>query len=235
VSGRAAGSLDFVGDVHLDEGDAAVAEFVSFLGELGRTSRRVVLLGDLFNLWIGLRRLERPHQTTVLVALADLRRQGVAVRYLEGNRDYRIHGSYAGTAIDDASDHEIVERFAGRTIWAAHGDLVNTEDRQYRLWRAVSRSALAWRVVRMLPGVLTMRLVGSLEARMRSTNLAHKRTFPERAFSLGHDTVVLGHFHVEKEIRLERGRVLVVPEWKGARRHLRVEHDGEIGFVDSRY
>ena len=51
------------------------------------------------------------------------------------------------------------------------------------------------------------------------------------------DLVVLGHFHVEKDLVLEppgpAGRVMVLPEWKGSRRYLRVGADGRAAFVDS--
>ena len=83
------------------------------------------------------------------------------------------------------------------------------------------------------------------ESRMRRTNRAFKLDFPEamvRAYGRGfleqgNDAVVLGHFHIEKELRVSvdgsSGRVFVLPEWKGARRHMEVSADGEMGLVDS--
>jgi UDP-2,3-diacylglucosamine hydrolase len=243
VSGT--GSLVFVGDVHLDQGDPAVEAFVSFLDRISTRCSRLVLLGDLFNVWIGRPELEQPHQTAVLTQLARLRRRGTVVRYVEGNRDYRIHQGYAGTAIDEASDEPIVERFGGLTITVCHGDLVNPADRQYRRWRRLSRSRPFWILFRLLPRALQLRVARSAEARMRSTNLAFKQEFPEGAvmryaepiLAGGHDAVVLGHFHVEKDLQCKmggrKGRILVLPEWKGSRRHLEVEPDGLMRFVDS--
>ena len=82
---------------------------------------------------------------------------------------------------------------------------------------------------------------------MRGTNLAFRRGFPTEivqdyaadVFRRGHDVLVLGHFHVEKRISLDRpgsaGTIYVLPEWKGSRRHLAVRPDGSIEFVDSVY
>ena len=75
------GNLSFIGDVHLDRDDPALGDFLNFLDRLGETSRRVVLIGDLFNLWIGRQELEQPHQTAVVDALQRLRRRGVVVRW----------------------------------------------------------------------------------------------------------------------------------------------------------
>ena len=52
------GDLVFVGDVHLDRDDRQLQPFLAFLERLGRTSRQIVLMGDLFNLWIGRAELE---------------------------------------------------------------------------------------------------------------------------------------------------------------------------------
>jgi len=237
--------LVFIGDVHIDRDDSALPAFLEFLDRLGESATRVVLLGDLFNLWIGGEGMEQPHQTAVVERLAALRRRGVVVRYLEGNRDYRIGRSYTGTAIDEASDEGLVERLGGHSLYAAHGDLVNLEDRNYRRWRRLSRSAPVWALFRLLPHGRRMRLAERLERRFRRTNLDYKREFPEaqvRAYAAtlfrqGHDTVVLGHFHVEKDLSAGDeqgfGRILVLPEWRESRRHLVARPDGEVSFVDS--
>lgn len=247
MSGDRPGSLVFVGDVHLEQGDPAVDEFVSFLEGLSERCARLVLLGDLFNVWIGRRELEQPHQAAVVAQLARMRQQGIVVRYVEGNRDYRIDRGYVGSAFDDSSARRIVERFGGLTISVAHGDLANPADWQYRLWRAISRSAPFWALWSLQSKRRQVRTARSLEARMRGTNLAYKQRFPEaevtryaeRILARGHDAVVLGHFHVEKDLQCAApggsGRLLVLPEWKGSRRHLQVDPDGAMRFVDSRY
>ncbi len=235
----------FVGDVHLEPDDPALAAFLAFLERIGREADRLVLMGDLFVVWTGDRALEQPHQRAVIERLAALRRAGVRVRYLEGNRDYRIGHCYAGTAFDEATDRGIVERAGSRSLFAIHGDLANPADRLYRAWRRVSRAAPAWAAISALPRALRRRLVQSLERRLRAANPDFKGSFPEavvRAYATpwlarGHDAVVLGHFHVERDLSVDLaprvGRILVLPEWRASRRHLRAGREGEIEFVDS--
>jgi len=245
MSGEAARNLVFVGDVHLDQNDPALDDFLAFLDRLGRTCSRIVLLGDLFNLWVGRAEMEQEHHVTVCEKLAELRRQGVVVRYLEGNRDYRIAARHAGRALDDSTEQGLVEEFGGHRLFAVHGDLANVTDRQYRLWRRVSRSPLVWGLFNLLPPGSRLRVAEGLERRMRATNLDYKQEFPEaqirayaeRYLSRGHDIVVLGHFHVERQLEVTEpgraGRILVLPEWKGSRRHLEVRPDGGVSFTDS--
>lgn len=233
--------LVFIGDAHLDRDDPHVAPFLAFLAGLADTARRVVFAGDLFNLWLGRRELERPHHTAVVEAMGRLRARGVVLDYLEGNRDYRIGPAYAGRVLDAVASDGLELDFGGRRIWAAHGDMANPADRQYRAWRRFSRSAPVWGLFNLLPRARRLRLAESAEASMRRSNRQFKRHFPERAvrayaaprFAQGRDMVVLGHFHVEKELDATPGRIYVLPEWGPSRRHLRVGADGRAGFVDS--
>ena len=87
-----------------------------------------------------------------------------------------------------------------------------------------------------------LRLAESVERSFRSTNPEFKSEFPEQIvrdygaslIAAGEDAAVLGHFHTERDLDLQAlGRVLVLPEWKGSRRHLRVDSNGDIAFVDS--
>jgi UDP-2,3-diacylglucosamine hydrolase len=235
VSGR---DLVFVGDVHLDRDDPDLPAFLAFLESLVPTTARLVLMGDLFNLWIGREELEQAHHRAVIEQLASMRRRGIVVRYLEGNRDYRVGIRHAGGALDDASEEGFEERQGGRRLWCAHGDLVNVRDRQYRAWRNASRSRGAWALFSLVPRGRRLALAESLERRMRGTNLDMKREVPEdllRAyaaprFAAGCDAVVLGHFHVERDLAEGDRRILVLPEWKGSRRYLRVGADGRIAF-----
>jgi UDP-2,3-diacylglucosamine hydrolase len=177
----------------------------------------------------------------VISCLAHLRSRGTELHYLEGNRDYRIASAHAGRVFDAVSDTGLREDWGVRKIWAAHGDLVNRDDRQYRAWRRISRSTPFWWLFTAIPRRRRFAIAESIETRMRATNAEMKREFPEalvRSYAEAHlrapgSAVVLGHFHIEKELRAGpdgTGRIFVLPEWKGTRRHLRVTAGGEMRF-----
>jgi UDP-2,3-diacylglucosamine hydrolase len=241
---RPGSDLVVVGDVHLDRDDPDLEAFIAYVRQLGRSAGRIVFMGDLFNLWIGAAGLEQDHHRAVVACLRQLRAAGTEIHYLEGNRDYRIAHAHRGGAFDAVDDVGLREDWGGRSIWVAHGDLVNVRDLQYRSWRRLSRSTPAWWLFSAIPRRRRFAIAESLERRMRSTNLTMKRAFPEelvRAFAeprlaAGDDAVVLGHFHVERELRAGpdgRGRIFVLPEWKGTRRHLRITAGGAMGFEDA--
>jgi UDP-2,3-diacylglucosamine hydrolase len=236
------GDLVYIGDVHLDRDDRDLDAFVGFLDRLEPTIERLVLIGDLFNLWIGSPDLEQPHHARIIERLTAMRERGVRVAYIEGNRDFRIKPYHEGGAFDEVVTGNLVERFGGRSVLAAHGDLANTRDTQYRVWRSLSRSRPFWWIARAVPRGRRFAVGEWLENRMRSTNLQQKRAFPEdevrayaaRYFSEGHDTVVLGHFHIEKDLEARPpsppGRLFVLPFWRDGYRYLRVTRHGDVRF-----
>ena len=241
---RPGSDLVFVGDVHLDRDDVDLSAFIAYLRSLPPTAGRIVLMGDLFNLWIGAEDLELDHHRRVISCLAELRANGTEVHYLEGNRDYRIAPLHEGATFNAVSGTGLREDWGPRAIWAAHGDLVNRGDLQYRTWRRLSRSTPFWWIYSAIPRGRRFAIAESIERGMRATNLEMKRAFPDvllRAYANEHlpaagGAVVLGHFHVERELTAGpdgAGRIFVLPEWKGSRRHLRVTAAGEMRFEDS--
>jgi UDP-2,3-diacylglucosamine hydrolase len=219
-----------------------VGEFVRFLADVGCRASRVVLIGDLFDLWIGRRTFEQAHHRTVIDALAQLRRDGTEVDYVEGNRDFRVADDYLGEAFDRWSDRGLVETHAGQSLFAIHGDLANPTDRVYRAWRRLARSSLMWWFINLLPRSRRYRFAERLELRLQGANVEFKREFPEthvreyaaRYLGQGHSTVVLGHYHVEQDLSARApsppGRIVVLPLWRETFRYFRVGADGTAGF-----
>lgn len=247
MSGLPPGGLVFVGDVHLGALDRDLEDFVTFLRRLAGRVSRVVLVGDLFEVWLGRSELQEPHHVRVVEALRELRAAGTSIAYVEGNRDYRIGTLLRGAPFDDVIEEDGIEGIGGKSLVVSHGDLVNEHDRLYRTWRRFSRSRLVWDVFNALPSRLRLRAAERLRRSLHGTNRPYKTGFPEeevrrfaaRWHAVGHHAVVLGHFHVEKDLEGRSpdpaGRILVLPEWKGSRRHLRASRDGRIAFEDSEF
>ena len=81
----------FIGDVHLDLGDAAVEPFTRMLHHLSETCDSLVLMGDLFNLWIGQPELQSAHQHEVAEAFHRLASEHRIVLVPEEDRVWMAH------------------------------------------------------------------------------------------------------------------------------------------------
>ena len=231
--------LVFVADVHLLENDEEAPTFHRFLRSLAGNTHTCVIVGDLFNVWIAKRRFLSPGQGRMLQVLRETARQGVEFKYVEGNRDYFVAENWSGDPFAEVATCSVSEQAGPKRLMVSHGDLVNRADRQYRAWRALSRSLPVRGLLALLPAHTGRRLANSLEARLRNTNRRYKSSLPEdqlrrfatEAFARGHQGVVLGHFHQELKIDLPEGTVWVLPDWKDGRRYLRFGPDGVGRFV----
>ena len=214
-------SVAVVADAHLGGPGGEAAPLVAQLRALPAAGcRRLLLLGDLFQLWIGDRRYETPDIALVTATLTELRRQGVRIDYVEGNRDFFLAASpYAG-AFDSVGD-EVAFEAGGRRYLAVHGDGLDRRDRKYRFWRSVSKSRPSRIAASLVPRRFAQRLVFGTERQLSRTNLEHKRSIPEevlrsygrRRLGEGHDVLLLGHFHEARTLTGPEGEVRLLDAW----------------------
>jgi len=215
-----------VADSHLGGPGGDGAPLVRQLdGLIDQGCERLVLLGDIFHVWVGDRRYETAEVRRVVAAIERLRKRGLCVDYVEGNRDFFLdRGPYA--SLFDRLASEVTFVAAGRRYLAVHGDGLNDRDRQYLFWRWLSKSPLCRLLVLHLPGRLAQRFVTSTEARLGRTNFKHKaqipeqviRAYAERRLAEGHDVLLLGHFHAPRCYAVAGGQARVLDAWFHSRR-----------------
>lgn len=214
-------AIAVVADAHLGGPGGPADEMVEQLRALPvQGATRLVLLGDLFHVWIGDRRYETPEIRAVVETLRRLRSRGVRVDYIEGNRDFFLEGSEYEDAFDGLHLELELEQ-QGRRYLFVHGDGLNEKDRKYRFWRWLSKSSPSRFLFRRIPGPLARRVVHGTEQRLAKSNFRHKSRIPEEV--LEHfaterlagdlDEVVLGHFHEEFDRPVPGGRVRVMDAW----------------------
>ena len=213
-------------DSHLSGPGGPPGPLVDQLAALpGQGCDRLVLLGDLFQAWIGSPRFETEDIAAVVAALRDLRRRGVRIDYIEGNRDFFL----ADSVYADAFDGVVLEtsfEVDGVRYLAVHGDGLNDRDWKYRFWRWLSKSRAVRFLVFHTPRRLAHRMVHSTERRLSQTNFKHRVAVPERAIrryaerrlAEGYDVLLLGHFHEAQTWTVNGGEVRLLDAWYSSRR-----------------
>lgn len=225
-------SVAIIADCHLGGPGGPASRLVAQLEELvGLGCRRLILLGDTFHVWVALPRFEPPEVRPVLTAVEGLRRRGVRVDYIEGNREFFIADGPYGDRFESAGT-EVAFEVGGRRFLAVHGDGLNDRDRQYLFWRWLSKSAPVRLAMRCLPRALAQPLLRSTEGHLAETNFKHRLHIPEEAIlayaerrlAEGYNALVLGHFHRPKTWRIAGGEVRLLDAWFNSHR---VEWFGE--------
>jgi UDP-2,3-diacylglucosamine hydrolase len=219
-------ALALVADAHLGGPGGDPEPLLAQLRALpGSGCERLLFMGDLFQAWVGFPQFEPHGLAELLPLLTRLRAGGIRVDYLEGNRDFFLAGSPYAEFFDFVGD-EIAFLSGGVRYLAVHGDGLDDNDVQYRLWRRATKSPPVRLLIRALPARLARRLVDSTERKLAQTNFKHRveipvaaiERFAARRLQAGHDVLLLGHFHEERRWQVPGGEVWLLPAWFRTRR-----------------
>ncbi len=236
----AEGGVAVFADAHLGQVEDDADDFLAALDDVAqRGCRTVVLLGDIFHVFVGSGKLETPLIRRVLAAWDDLAARGVELRYVEGNRDFFLRGTRWARAFAACGDADGL-RVGSRRYAFVHGDRINTRDLPYRFWRRLSKNPVSRAALGLIPGPIARQIVVRTEARLYRTNFRHKRVLPDvelaregrRARAAGYDELLVGHFHVERLYDGAEGVTRILPAWLEERRHAEIGPDGAFRLVE---
>lgn len=232
----------FLSDAHLNQDDIHTRNFIALAEKAAAENAAVFLLGDIFDLWFGSPGLTFGFQKPVVSRLRELRRGGLRLYYVEGNRDFYLKKHHEGHTFDAVEEVEMRATAGGKKIYLSHGDTVNRADIPYRFWKAISKNRFSFGAVSLLPSSIVLPLADWIERKLKRSNHRFRGSFPERdcrefalrQFSVGMDMVVLGHFHTERILRFDESdqcrTLAVLPSWREEWRYFFITGKGESGF-----
>ena len=226
-----------IGDLHLDLFEGEHAElFASWLDALAPRPR-LIILGDLFEFWVGRHQQRVGGARRVLAALRRCVERGTPVDVLHGNRDFLLGRHFARASGCTIRPAGLTGQLAdgSRTLFL-HGDELCTLDHSYQRFKRVMRS----RPGRFLAACLPLSTQRSAAARLRRASArvgarpqaSERRALQASAAALwareqGASQLVCGHAHAFRDHPLPGGgRWLVIDAWGGARDACRLGADG---------
>lgn len=187
-----------VSDLHLQHPDEPAASwFADELKVAADQRAQVVILGDLFEAWIG-DDAAGPIGEWVGERLLRLHQQGCAVYFLHGNRDFLLGSSYAEHyGIKLLPGPTVVQLSQGLTL-LLHGDELCTDDFQYQAFRQQVRNK-KWQK-EFLSQPVAERLKQAAQARKESTE--HTQNSAMEIMDVNDDAVnrMFDHFGVRHMI-----------------------------------
>jgi len=163
--------VDLLSDLHLSAQSPGTVE--AFLCHLRHTSAdAVLLLGDVFEAWIGDDVLDDADgfEARVCDALHAVS-QRVALACLHGNRDFLIGQRFADRTGCLLLPDPILLRGWGQRVLLMHGDALCLDDQAYQAFRREVRQP-AWQAAALSRPLIQRR---ALAAQMRATSQSHQR------------------------------------------------------------
>ncbi len=176
-------TVDFLSDLHLDHPDSpTLTAFAQYLQH--SPAQALVVLGDLFEVWVGDDALHISdgveQRVAALLHQASLR---MDVFILCGNRDFLMGPALMQACRAQALADPSVLQFAGQRYLLTHGDALCLGDTDYLAFRQLSRSA-AWQQ-QFLSQPLSQRQ--ALARQMRMQSQAHQAAARAQGSTAWHD------------------------------------------------
>jgi len=211
--------VDLLSDLHLGpDTPATVARLERHLAET--PAQAVLLLGDIFEVWVGDDARHEPFEAAVVGLLREAS-QRLDLFFMPGNRDFLVGAELlADAGMTALPDPTVLDAFGQRWL-LAHGDAQCLGDAGYQAWRATSRSA-AWQadfLARPLPDRQAFGRQARAQSRAsQAAQLMATDVDAEACRALlaeaGAVTMIHGHTHRPAEHDLGDGtRRVVLSDW----------------------
>ncbi len=166
-------TIYFISDLHLKAANLENTNlFFRFLEKHALHATAIYILGDFFNIWIG-DDYNTPFIQSIKNALTHLYNNNIPVFFMRGNRDFLI-GELALAQMHCISipDPYVIE-LGEEKILLTHGDLLTTEDKEYRRFRKLVNNPIIQTLFLSLPQKI--RLIIASYLRRNSNNVYKKK------------------------------------------------------------
>jgi UDP-2,3-diacylglucosamine hydrolase len=210
----------FISDLHLKSmkecNSQTLLRFLHFLKTQDETTH-LILLGDVFDFWIGPGQVFQVEFSPLIQALKDLKNKGVQILYCEGNHDVHIHAFWR----DQLGFEVFIEprkiQLGPWLVRMEHGDYINPNDTAYLRWRATLRSLPLKVLAHALPSSIVAKIGKALSERSRKETLVRREIHEEeyrqmiRRYAQSEaeqdqfEYLITGHMHITDEYTFEKG------------------------------
>ncbi len=237
-----------IADLHLDVGPSGAEPraFLDFLTRV-RGRPRLVILGDLFDAWIGPAQMELAAGQRVVQALRALADSGTRLDIVHGNRDFLLERRFEEASGARVHPRGFIAQLEGgaRALFV-HGDEFCTLDHGYQRLKRVLRSRpMLWAAPRLPRAValgvarrLRRASVNALAVKPSEEKQQQRAAVGQFAADAGCGLVVCGHAHElrDEAVMLAGGataRWIVLDAFGGRRDLLEVGRGGVLNVASS--
>lgn len=151
----------FLSDVHLrnlkdtrsQRNRETLLRFLRFL-QMQTQITHLILLGDIFDLWVGSSSVFYRKYKDVVDAIVQLKQnRNIQIIYIEGNHDMHFKKFWTRHGVEVHVDPQYLQLGPWK-VRIEHGDLMNPEDTKYLKYREQIRHPRIQRLAQILPGAL---------------------------------------------------------------------------------
>jgi UDP-2,3-diacylglucosamine hydrolase len=175
----------FISDLHLGPAHPKItALFLQFIATQAQHADALYILGDLFEIYIGDdEKTELYH--LVSQALAKLKKSGVPIYLMHGNRDFLIGKSFVNACEAVLLQDPTLIYLYGKPTLLMHGDTLCTQDKKYLAFRQKAQNPRIQKFFLMLP----LKIRQQLAKKARNMSHLHTQQIPASLLDVTPDAV----------------------------------------------
>lgn len=214
-----------------------IQPFCDFLANFSAEKYYLILLGDLFHTWFGIKKTLSHTQKKLIKKLKNFQKNGGKIAFLVGNRDIFFSEKNDFLPFNVCSFEGIIfENNKKQKILFTHGNLINQQDKNYLKWRKIVHSfAMKW-FVSVLPNSYLKKITIAAEQKLKLSNQEKKtknytkewlRFLSENEV---YDFCIVGHFHPEKMVVEQRknNTGIILEAWMDKPAYLTITPDLKV-------
>ena len=221
----------FISDSHIGSllnADSAAHQqrICAFLESIRHDATALFLMGDIFDFWFEYKHTIPKGYDRLLGKLAELADSGIEVHFFVGNHDLWTFG-YLEQSLGIRVHHkEEIMTICGKKCFLAHGDTLDTENKQFMFLLRVFKSPFnQWLFRNVMPANIGMRLAlsWSKKSRLKRKNKVTEYLgennevlvrWAKEHEKIDHcDYYIFGHRHIELDLLLSsKARVIILGE-----------------------
>lgn len=238
----------FISDLHIKDQDKTKGlKLIEFLQSLPADTTHLVLLGDIFDLWIGSHDYFIKKFSKIISEFQKLIDRNVEIHYFEGNHDLHLKSFWGEKLGMFVHTDEYFFNLDGFVVRAEHGDLMNEDDKSYLFLRKALRTFPMNILATQLPGKI-VEFIGDRSSRAsRFYNDRINQQYKDKVKKITQDyaqkvykeepfhMIITGHTHVEDDFTFHAGtqtvRSINLGTWLDRPRAFLVTKD-EQKFID---
>ncbi|HOD18423.1 MAG TPA: UDP-2,3-diacylglucosamine diphosphatase [Candidatus Cloacimonadota bacterium] len=207
---------------------------LAFLKTLPGEYDRLILNGDIFDLWFDWKYTIIKAYFPVLKVLADIAEMGCRIAYISGNHDFWFNDFLPSQLKIDLYPEAFSLEADDKKICFTHGDSHTSNDARYKFLRAVIRLPITKRLFSWLHPDLALALgkyfSRSSRARRISHNLQQKKMLGLEKYAAtlmkDYDYVIMGHTHAPCVVPIGKGIYANSGDW--------LENNSYITIIDGK-
>lgn len=237
-------SAFFISDVHLSRMASPTGEaLLSLLKKAQKEASLFVILGDLFDIWVGSGKAFQKEYAPVIKALRELKEK-CPVYYFEGNHDFHLDKFWTKELDLEIFTGPKNFEFGGLKIRAEHGDEINRKDHGYLFLRWFLRTPPLKVLIENLPS----RLVLGIGQRASKVSRDYTSQLPNSSLDIFRryaqnlakeqnlDLLLTGHTHVPDDFIFSYdgkiSRLINLGSWFDGPHYLKISSQGKVSFIN---